>query len=87
MEIYYVTSSKLDNNVKEGFRFKEGSTNTSYKFLIPSITEVISLNKPIKNKLLTVKIYIFSCDTFFREYLTSEFILFNNLERIKNMKL
>ena len=84
MDIYYVTSSELNNNVKEGFRF-EGFTN--YKNLRPSITEVITLNKPIENNNLIVNINIFSCDTFFKEYLTSGLILFKKLDRKENQKL
>jgi hypothetical protein len=84
LDIYYVTSSELNTNVKEGFRF-EGFTN--YKSLKSSITEVITLNKPIENNQLIVNIYIFSCDTFFREYLTSDFTLFNKSDRRKNQKL
>ncbi len=88
IDIYYVTSASgtelNNNNVKEGFR-TEGYTK--YKCLIPSITEVITLNKPIKNNKLIVNIYIFSYDTFFREYLTSGFKLFKKSDRIKNQKL
>lgn len=86
LEIYYVTSSKLANNIKEGYRVE----NNSYKFkkLIPSITKVIILNNGINNNQLIVNIYIFSCDTFFREYLTSKnvFSKYSNLN-IQNKKL
>nr|QWO71405.1 RNA polymerase [Termitomyces sp. K1Ag] len=85
LDIYYVSSSKLDNKVKEGFRFNSGFTIS--KSLIPSISEVINLNKSINNNKLIVNIYIFSCDTFFREYLTSDLLLINNLNRSQNMKL
>nr|QWO71408.1 RNA polymerase [Termitomyces sp. K2P1] len=85
LDIYYVSSSKIDNNVKEGFRNYSDFTN--YKCLIPSISEVINLNKSINNKKLIVNIYIFSCDTFFREYLTTDSLLFTKENRSKNTKL
>ena len=84
MDIYYVTSSNLDINVKEGFRFINGDSN---KRVIPSKTEIINLNNGINNNQLKVNIYIFSRDTFFREYLSSEYSLFYNSELRNNIKL
>ena len=85
LDIYYVASSELEDNVKEGYRYEvededgggEGNfsyytrTRTQEKKLIPSISEVITLNKVINNKL-TINIYVFTCDTFFRGYLNSK---------------
>lgn len=68
LDIYYVASSELEANVKEGYR--KIDIGIGRKMLIPSISEVITLNKAVNNKL-TVNIYIFTCDIFFREYLNS----------------
>ena len=99
LDIYYVAYYELEDNVKEGYRYEVegGEGNLAYytgttkktnkKKLIPSITEIIDLNKYIKNKL-KVNIYVFTCDTFFRYYLTSEnvFSPYTYLDR-KNNKL
>jgi hypothetical protein len=74
LNVYYVTS-KLDDNVKEGYRVNKDFGN--FKQLIPSISENINLNKSIKNNQLNVNIYIFTYDTFFREYLTSKYKIFS----------
>jgi hypothetical protein len=95
LDIYYVASSELEENVKEGYRYEEevgegnlaNYTGTPNKKLIPSISEVIHLNKVINNKL-KVNIFVFSCDTFFRTYLQSTsinvFSPYTYLDRNKN---
>jgi len=73
LDIYYVASSELEANVKEGYRDEVGGgegnlanyTDTDNKKLIPSKSEVITLNKVINNKL-TVNIDVFTCDTLFQ---------------------
>lgn len=81
LEIYYVTSSKLDNNIKEGYRniYKDS------KSLIASINELIRLNGVINNNTLEVKIYIFSYDTFFNEYLTSHETSFFSTKLVRDI--
>jgi len=74
LEIYYVTSSNLENEIEEGYRPIYNGFN--YKSLIPSINEIITLNDGINNNILEVKIYIFSYDTFFKEFLTSNYKIF-----------
>jgi hypothetical protein len=80
LDLYYVASSDLEENVKEGYRTEdkvedgEGNlakyyTGAQKKELIPSIIEIIDLNKDIK---LEVNIYVFTFETFFRDYLTSD---------------
>jgi hypothetical protein len=64
LDIYYVASSELECNVKECYRDAADGEGK----IIPSISEVISLNNVINNKL-SVNIYVFTCDTFFRKYL------------------
>ena len=92
LDIYYITSSELEDNVKEGYRYEDGVEDgegnlTNYtgipnKKLIPSISEVITLNKVFNNKL-TVNIYVFTCETFFREYLNNHnvFYPYTSLDR------
>lgn len=89
LDIYYVASSELECNVKECYREAAVGTDVGEKGklsnytgfyqqkekIIPSISEVISLNNVINNKL-TVNIYVFTCDTFFRKDLNSSI---NNL--------
>jgi DNA-dependent RNA polymerase len=72
MDIYYVTSK---NNIRDDLHNK----NT----LKPSITEVIKLKNSINNKELRVNIFIFSYDSFFREYLSSEYRYFKK-DRTEN---
>ena len=72
LEIYYVTST-LENEVKEGYRSIDNLNN--YKSLKPSLSEIISLNVGDSiNNILELKIYIFSYEIFFNEYLTSNYI-------------
>jgi hypothetical protein len=72
MDIYYVTSK---NNIRDELHNK----NT----LKASITEVINLKNSINNKELRVNIFIFSYDSFFREYLSSEYRYFKK-DRTEN---
>jgi len=99
LDIYYVASSELEDNVKEGYRFEDedrvgdgkgylGNYTGNYnKKLIPSISEVITLNKVLNNKL-TVNIYVFTCDNFCREYLKIQngFYTYTSLDRRINGK-
>ena len=100
LDIYYVASSELEDNVKEGYRFEDedrvgdgkgylGNNTGNYnKKLIPSISEVITLNKDLNNQL-RVNIYVFTCDIFFREYLKIKNGFYTNtsLDRRINGKL
>ena len=100
LDIYYVASSELEANVKESYRDEDEDEDvggkgklSNYtdiypdKKLIPSISEVITLNNVINNKL-TVNIYVFTCETFFRKYLNSNnvFSPYTNINR-NNSKL
>jgi hypothetical protein len=80
MDIFYVSSNL---KVEESLEFK--NNNYSYdKELLPSFQEKINLNNNSENNILTINLYIFSYDSFFREFLkvtsTSRF------NRIKNNK-
>ena len=101
LDLYYVASSELEDNIKEGYRvegkgeegkgifndYVEYYTHSSEKKLklIPSISEVINLNKVINNEL-KVNIYVFTCETFFRYYLSSKnvFSPYTKLDRNNN---
>ena len=82
LDIYYVASSELEDNVQEGSRYEvadgggEGKlanyTSTSKQKLIPSISEIIDINKKDFKYQLKVNIYVFTCETFFIHYLTSD---------------
>jgi DNA-directed RNA polymerase len=78
LEIYYVTS-KLNKDIKEGFRSEKQDLNRSNKTLKPSLKEKINLNIPLENKILLVNIYIFSYNTFFNEFLKNNVSVFNRI--------
>lgn len=80
MDIFYVTY-KLDKGIKEAFRFKDENDPYRRKELLPSLEEEINL---YKNKLI-IKFYMFTYDTFFREFLTSNYV--NRFNRITTNKI
>jgi len=87
LDIYYVSSSELEDSVKEGYRVEEEVGAGEGKLaLIPSISEVITLNK-VNNNKLTVNIYVFTCDTFFRKYLNTINNVFSSDKDRNNNKL
>ena len=86
LEIYYVTSSKLDDDVKEGYINAADVGGFNYKYLKPSINNSITIEKDINKKKLEVNIYIFTYETFFKEYLPAYNGFPKNVFR-DNMKL
>jgi hypothetical protein len=83
MNIYYVSSNLENNNIKKSLKIEDN--NNSYDKqgeLLPSFQEKINLNNNSEKNILTINLYIFSYDSFFRKFLNTTSV--SKFNRIKN---
>jgi hypothetical protein len=85
MDIFYVNSNLKNNNIEKSLKIEDN--NDSYNKqgeLLPSFQEKINLNNNSENNILTINLYIFSYDSFFRKFLSTTSV--SKFNRIKNNK-
>jgi hypothetical protein len=83
MDIFFVSSNLENNVIKESLEIKDNNNNYDKQgILLPSFQEKINLNNNSKNNILTINLYIFSYDSFFKKFLNTTSV--SKFNRIKN---
>jgi hypothetical protein len=83
MNIFYVSSNLENNNIEESLKIEDNNNNYNKQgILLPSLQERINLKNNSENSILTINLYIFSYDSFFRKFLNTTSV--SKFNRIKN---